>query len=274
MQLRSAIQADTDVAARASERAGAAADRLRRPNGWARRVTTELGSVLLETLGLAATIEWHLQQCRKCSGLDYELSVNNTARFDLPEDFAQTLFEIYNEALSNVARHAYASRVTVALAITPDCRHAGRGGQRRRARRMGQRLEGRRTFGHARALPGAQGALHRDRGAGHRHHCHCQPAVRGIAMTTCAERLKSLASCRDALSLKSAVQELCTEFGNVTHIDVLTMAEAEKRRALCFLRLESSAQEQELMRSLGAPRFGEDVLIVVDLPHGSPRPIA
>lgn len=116
MQLRSAIQADTDAATLATD----AADRLRRPNGWARRVTTELGSVLIDTLGLAATIEWHLQQCRKCTGLDYELSVNNTSRVDLPEKFSATLFEIYSEALSNVARHAYASRVTVALAITPD----------------------------------------------------------------------------------------------------------------------------------------------------------
>jgi signal transduction histidine kinase len=120
MQLRSAIQADTDAASRASERAGGAADPLQRPSGWARQVTTELASVLLDALGLAATIEWHLQQCRKCTGLDYELSVNNTSRFDLPEKFAATLFEIYSEALSNVARHAYASRVTVALAITPD----------------------------------------------------------------------------------------------------------------------------------------------------------
>lgn len=120
MRLRSALRADTDVAARASERADAAADRRRRPNGWSRRVTTELGSVLLDTLGLAGTIEWHLQQCRACTGLDYELSVNNTSRADLPQKFAATLFAIYGEALSNVARHAYASRVTVALAITPE----------------------------------------------------------------------------------------------------------------------------------------------------------
>src|SRR5512135_114826 len=93
----------------------------------------------------------------------------------------------------------------------------------------------------------------------------------GSGMTNCADRMRSLAGCRDASSLKSAVQELCAEFGNVTHIDVLTMAEAERRRALCFLRMESTAQEQQLMRTLGAPRFGEDVLIVVDLPRGSPR---
>ena len=120
MQLRSAIRADAEAASRASAMAGAAADPLRRPNGWARRVTAELASVLLDTMGLAATIEWHLQQCRKCTGLDYELSVNNTSRFDLPEEFAVTLFEIYSEALSNIARHACASRVAIALAITPD----------------------------------------------------------------------------------------------------------------------------------------------------------
>ena len=41
----------------------------------------------------------------------------------------------------------------------------------------------------------------------------------------------------------------------------------EKRRALCFLRLESEAQERQLMSSLGVPRFGNDVLVIVDLPR-------
>lgn len=51
----------------------------------------------------------------------------------------------------------------------------------------------------------------------------------------------------------------------MTHIDILTMAEAERRRALCFLRLESVAQERQLMTTLGVRRFGEDLLMVVDL---------
>jgi hypothetical protein len=34
---------------------------------------------------------------------------------------------------------------------------------------------------------------------------------------------------------------------------------------LCFLRLESKAQEIQLMSSLRAARFGDDVLMVVDL---------
>ena len=84
-------------------------------------------------------------------------------------------------------------------------------------------------------------------------------------MGTCVERFESLADCGDAASLRSALRELCTEFGKVTRMDVLTLAEAERRRALCFLRLESAAQEQQLMRTLRASRFGDEVLIVVDL---------
>ncbi len=84
-------------------------------------------------------------------------------------------------------------------------------------------------------------------------------------MMTSLDRLKSLAGCGDLASLRSAVQELCTEFGKVTRIDVLTLAEAERRRALCFLRLESKAQEQQLITTLGASRFGDEVLVIVDL---------
>jgi hypothetical protein len=85
-------------------------------------------------------------------------------------------------------------------------------------------------------------------------------------MSLSRERLKTLAGCGDAASLRSAVDELCIEFGKATRIEVFTMAEAEKRRALCFLRLESEAQERRLMEALGASRLGEDLLVIVDLP--------
>jgi len=51
------------------------------------------------------------------------------------------------------------------------------------------------------------------------------------------------------------------------------MAEVKKPRALCFLRLESPAHERQLMNALGLPRFGDDVLVVVDLPSDSDRVI-
>jgi hypothetical protein len=88
-------------------------------------------------------------------------------------------------------------------------------------------------------------------------------------MTSVRERFKALECCGDPDSLRSAVGTLCSEFGKVTKIDVFTMTEADKRRALCFLRLESAAQEKELMAGLGVARFGNDVLVIVELPAGN-----
>jgi signal transduction histidine kinase len=109
LQLRSAIAADAQQAPQASGRT----------NGWARQISSELGAVLLDTLGLAATIEWHVHQYQKCTGILCELMVRSAAGFELPEDYAATIYDIYNEALSNVARHAGASRVTIGLTVTP-----------------------------------------------------------------------------------------------------------------------------------------------------------
>ena len=111
MQLRSAIEADAHV-----DGAGSA---LQRESGWARQLSAELASVLLGTLGLPATIEWHLRQFQTCTGIPCDLTLSNAAGLDLPEDYAETIFDIYNEALSNVARHAKASRAAIALAIAP-----------------------------------------------------------------------------------------------------------------------------------------------------------
>jgi len=38
------------------------------------------------------------------------------------------------------------------------------------------------------------------------------------------------------------------------------------------LRLESNAQEKRLMSSLGISRFGDDLLVIVDLPARPDRP--
>ena len=119
MQLRSAIEADANMPPRVNGKVNLAGSPLHRPSGWAREVSAELGSVLLDTLGLAATIEWHVRQFQKITGVLYELTVTDAGGFDLPEDYAETIFDIYNEALSNVARHAGASRVAIALTITP-----------------------------------------------------------------------------------------------------------------------------------------------------------
>ena len=115
MQLRSAIAADAN---RPSRMSGASSSPLQRANGWARQVSAELASVLLSTLGLAATIEWHVRQFQACTGIPCELTMNNAAGVELPQGYAEAIFDIYNEALSNVARHAAASHVAIALTIT------------------------------------------------------------------------------------------------------------------------------------------------------------
>jgi hypothetical protein len=78
--------------------------------------------------------------------------------------------------------------------------------------------------------------------------------------------LKALAGCKDVTYLRSAIRELFTEFGEIAHMDILTMEQPGKRQALCFFRLETAAQEQQLMANLGVARFGNELLCVVDLP--------
>jgi hypothetical protein len=84
--------------------------------------------------------------------------------------------------------------------------------------------------------------------------------------------LKDLAQCGDVGSLQSALRTLCSEFGSVARLEILTMTESGKRHALCLLRLDSSKREQALMTKLGAARFGDDLCVVVDLrmPDGAP----
>jgi two-component system, NarL family, sensor histidine kinase UhpB len=85
----------------------------------ARQISAELGAVLLDTLGLTAAIEWRARQFQKLTGVFCKLTVDPAAPVGLPEDYAATIFDFYNQALSNVARHAMASRVAIALTITP-----------------------------------------------------------------------------------------------------------------------------------------------------------
>jgi hypothetical protein len=82
---------------------------------------------------------------------------------------------------------------------------------------------------------------------------------------TSLERLKPLTACRDIGGLKSALSALCGEFGKVTRVDILTVTEAKKRQALCLVRLDCAENEARLIVDLGAARFGDDLLVVVDL---------
>jgi len=83
-----------------------------------RRISAELRPSLLDDLGLAAAIEWQLDEFRERTGLACVFTSNLTNTV-LDTDRATALFRIFQEALTNVARHAKATQVTVTLDEDP-----------------------------------------------------------------------------------------------------------------------------------------------------------
>jgi PAS domain S-box-containing protein len=80
-----------------------------------RRISTELRPGLLDDLGLAAAIEWQAQEFQSRTGIGCHSRVEGDEPALEPR-LATALFRIVQEALTNVARHAGASRVDVSLA--------------------------------------------------------------------------------------------------------------------------------------------------------------
>ncbi|HLO38167.1 MAG TPA: PAS domain-containing sensor histidine kinase, partial [Lacibacter sp.] len=81
-----------------------------------RRISSDLRPVLLDDLGLAAAIEWHLQEFGKRYGIKTEFfTIEST--LDIPRAIATGLFRIYQESITNIARHAEATEVMVELFI-------------------------------------------------------------------------------------------------------------------------------------------------------------
>ena len=77
--------------------------------------------------------------------------------------------------------------------------------------------------------------------------------------------LDQLKNCTDPSDLKSALFLLCARFGTVKRLDILMASQSGQRQALCFFRLGSADQEQQLMNQLGVGRFGGELVVVVDL---------
>ena len=75
------------------------------------KITSNLRPKMLEELGLAEAIEWQAQEFQKRSGIycviDIELESNNISL-----DISTAIYRIFQEALTNVLRHAGATRVS------------------------------------------------------------------------------------------------------------------------------------------------------------------
>ena len=77
-----------------------------------RRLALELRPDVLDSLGLVPALEWQAQEFQRRTGLTCELHVR-TEVSDIDEQRSIALFRIFQEALTNIARHAQATRVEV-----------------------------------------------------------------------------------------------------------------------------------------------------------------
>jgi PAS domain S-box-containing protein len=81
-----------------------------------RRVATELRPGLLDDLGLVAALEWQAQDFCERAGIAYDLALGDEeAVLDLDRDLATAMFRVFQETLTNVARHAGATEIRVTL---------------------------------------------------------------------------------------------------------------------------------------------------------------
>jgi len=79
-----------------------------------KRISTELRPGVLDDLGLLAAIEWQAQEFQERTRIKCKLTAEGED-INLDRDLATAVFRILQEALTNVARHANATRVEVSL---------------------------------------------------------------------------------------------------------------------------------------------------------------
>ena len=79
-----------------------------------KRVARELRPGILDDLGLAAAVEWHAKEFRKRTGIPCEVFVD-PEDLSVDPDRSTAIFRIFQETLTNVARHAGATKVEAAL---------------------------------------------------------------------------------------------------------------------------------------------------------------
>ena len=79
-----------------------------------RRIAAELRPAVLDDLGLAAAMEWLGRDFSARSGVAVTMDLGAEDWAPEPE-LATALFRIVQESLTNVARHAQASRVDISL---------------------------------------------------------------------------------------------------------------------------------------------------------------
>ena len=81
-----------------------------------RKIATDLRPSILDDLGLVAALEWQGEEFEKRSGTKVKF-INQTGDLALKPEVATGIFRIYQELLTNIARHANAQMVNASLQI-------------------------------------------------------------------------------------------------------------------------------------------------------------
>jgi len=82
-----------------------------------RRISRDLRPHILDDLGMSPALESLASEFSERTGIEVNISTIPFRR-SLPRDAKTTLFRVAQEALTNIERHAHASRVTIALEVT------------------------------------------------------------------------------------------------------------------------------------------------------------
>lgn len=85
-----------------------------------RHLASSLRPGILDDLGLGPAIEWQAHEIQARVGIPCECSVD-TAGVQLDPEQSTAMFRILQESLTNVARHANATRVSITLRQDTDC---------------------------------------------------------------------------------------------------------------------------------------------------------
>jgi len=84
-----------------------------------RKIATGLRPEMLDDMGLIAAVAWQAREFQKRTGIRCRVKLPpEGARLDI--DLSTTMFRIFQEILTNVARHARATRVDIELDVAAD----------------------------------------------------------------------------------------------------------------------------------------------------------
>jgi signal transduction histidine kinase len=86
---------------------------------FVRNLASELRPSMLDDFGLVPALEWHSEEFKKRFDIKVDFQ-SDTRELKTPAVIATALFRMYQESLTNVARHAEATKVSATLQTTND----------------------------------------------------------------------------------------------------------------------------------------------------------